>query len=697
MKKKMQNFNLKPLLLFLLVALTAGVGQAQYDGTGTFTKITSEAELTDGYYVIAEANGDAFAMSNDHDGSLFPEEEITPSGGSLTNPGVGIVWLIENEGSGRSIFNEETGDYAAYSGSGSSIQVASSITDNTALWDFSYSSGEFVVTNVATPARILQYNSSAPRFVCYLSASNQQNLSLYKLDDPSAPPAVDLGEDIAICSDEFPITIDAGNDGADFLWSPGGETTQTLTINDFGTYSVTVTTPTGTDTDEIEIAEFCPGSVDVDPYPGAGIFTKISSESELTDGYYVIAEADDVFAMSSAYTGTFFPNNPITVSEGAVTNPSLNLVWLIETDGSGRTIYSIDTEKFASYTEPSSGSGNNVQIVDEVVADNQRWNFALNTDNNWEVSNLTVTDRLLQYNAGAPRFVCYTSSQRKLSLFKYTPAGEDAPPLVNLGEDIEVCSEDFPLTLDAGNEGATFAWSPGGETTQTIAISEFGTYEVTVTNDFGSATDGVTVSEACDCVDDTPALDPLIKRIDFETAGGYTTSIDEFSDGSEDFFTRTDGSNISSGYEVNNPQGSFYFAGMDIDGEGATLPASLTFDANIASYSDLNFKILIAEDDDGSNEYWDAGDYMHITYSVDGGASQNLLWVRNDGSTFNSAPFIDTDFDGIGDGTEITDTFQEFSVAIPETGGNIEINIEFNLDSGNEDIAIDDIRLEGTP
>ncbi|MCA1764512.1 MAG: hypothetical protein LC664_16185 [Flavobacteriales bacterium] len=89
MKKKMQNFNLKPLLLFLLVALTAGVGQAQYDGTGTFTKITSEAELTDGYYVIAEANGDAFAMSNDHDGSLFPEEEITPSGGSLTNPGVG--------------------------------------------------------------------------------------------------------------------------------------------------------------------------------------------------------------------------------------------------------------------------------------------------------------------------------------------------------------------------------------------------------------------------------------------------------------------------------------------------------------------------------------------------------------------------------------------------------------------------------
>ena len=41
------------------VAILAGAQGAcgAYGGSGTFTKITSRADLTDGYYVVASSNG----------------------------------------------------------------------------------------------------------------------------------------------------------------------------------------------------------------------------------------------------------------------------------------------------------------------------------------------------------------------------------------------------------------------------------------------------------------------------------------------------------------------------------------------------------------------------------------------------------------------------------------------------------------
>lgn len=173
----------------------------------------------------------------------------------------------------------------------------------------------------------------------------------------------------------------------------------------------------------------------------------------------------------------------------------------------------------------------------------------------------------------------------------------------------------------------------------------------------------------------------------------YNTSIAEFSDGDGDFFTRTDGANITGGYEVSNMDGSFYFAGMDIDGEGATLPVELsTISIDVTGLTSIDFSVLLAEDDDGTNEDWDDSDYLNITYSVDGGVEQNLIWVRNDGTQYNTAPLIDTDFDGVGDGPEITSTFTEYMENIALSGAtSIQFFLETNLGAGDEDIAFDNI------
>jgi hypothetical protein len=194
-----------------------------------------------------------------------------------------------------------------------------------------------------------------------------------------------------------------------------------------------------------------------------------------------------------------------------------------------------------------------------------------------------------------------------------------------------------------------------------------------------------------------------ISEITFESPGGYTTSVTEFNYLGEDFFTRTDGFDIIDN-TYSNTQGSYYFATEDMNGlgsgasGGATLPLTLLInDIDINNYTNLEFRVHLAEDDDGSNEDWDALDYVHFNYDLNNsGTFSNLLWLENDGTTFNSAPYIDTDFNGTGDGTEITDTFSQFTQNITGTGSLLDIQIVFNLDAGEEDIAIDNIEIWGT-
>ena len=62
---------------------------------------------------------------------------------------------------------------------------------------------------------------------------------------------------------------------------------------------------------------------------------------------------------------------------------------------------------------------------------------------------------------------------------------------VMLGNDTTIC-QGQPITLDAGNAGASFAWSTGAQT-QSISTSAAGNYSVTVSNGFCSAADAIDI------------------------------------------------------------------------------------------------------------------------------------------------------------------------------------------------------------
>ncbi|EPR71003.1 hypothetical protein ADIWIN_3310 [Winogradskyella psychrotolerans RS-3] len=142
-------------------------------------------------------------------------------------------------------------------------------------------------------------------------------------------------------------------------------------------------------------------------------YNQITNIGDLTDGYYVIAVGDEDYAMNNTHNGTYLDRTSISPVASVITNPPAAIIWKIETNGSGRTIYSEDSSKYISYT----GGSNNVQIVNAVTANNQRWNITY-SGGNFIFSNLALTSRDLQYNSGSPRFACYTGSQRDLALYK---------------------------------------------------------------------------------------------------------------------------------------------------------------------------------------------------------------------------------------------------------------------------------------
>ncbi len=164
-----------------------------------------------------------------------------------------------------------------------------------------------------------------------------------------------------------------------------------------------------------------------------------------------------------------------------------------------------------------------------------------------------------------------------------------------------------------------------------------------------------------------------------------------------DYFRITDGSDISAA--ISGVQGAQFFGAQDIDGVTAVgvNPASLTWSGfDVSGLTNFDFSAFFAEDDDGSNQDWDELDYLRAQYRLDGGPWVTFFAIENDGTEFNTAPLIDNDLDGDGDGAEITDTMTQYGAtfAIP-AATTMDIRIEMSLDAGDEDIAIDNVLLTG--
>lgn len=150
-----------------------------------------------------------------------------------------------------------------------------------------------------------------------------------------------------------------------------------------------------------------------------------------------------------------------------------------------------------------------------------------------------------------------------------------------------------------------------------------------------------------------------------------------------------------------NAQGTGFFGAQNTDdapGGGAS-QVSLSWNGiDVSNFENLNLSWFVAEDDSAS-ESWDSSSSFRIEYQLDGGGFQNLFAIASEiGIDLNQEdekPRVDTNFDGVGDGAEITDVFAQFSSVIAN-GSSLDIRVTIEgLDETEEDIAFDNLMLTG--
>ncbi len=212
---------------------------------------------------------------------------------------------------------------------------------------------------------------------------------------------------------------------------------------------------------------------------------------------------------------------------------------------------------------------------------------------------------------------------------------------------------------------------------------------------------GATNTDTVTITDDDAAPANLLTE-DFETDGNgtrYNLSVVDNAASNADYFRRTDGSDIRADH--GNTTG-FFYAGEDIDGvnqsgsTGGSTPAFVTYidPITVVSGTSYTLSLDISEDDDGTAQDWDATDSFMVEISEDGGNTWTAIFAIESTGGTNTEPSQDDDLDGVGDGVNVvTDSFSSFNAAFTPTANSILVRLSYDLDSGDEDIAIDNITI----
>jgi gliding motility-associated-like protein len=291
-------------------------------------------------------------------------------------------------------------------------------------------------------------------------------------------PVVALGSDINICAiDPIPV-LDAGNAGATYQWfnagsAISGATSQTYQPTAAGTYSVSVTNAglcTATDEIIINISPSLPVSLPTDQ--------TICSNDQLP----VLDAGFPGSTYSWSLNGSSIGGNTQTIS---TTTPGIYSV--VVTSASGCT--GTDDYNLAIVQSPSVSLGNDIGLCSTdpfpvLDAGNPGAVYQ------WFESGNAIsgaTSQTYQPTTGGSYSVSVTnggicSGTDDITVTVY------ANLTVSLPTDQTICSNDPSPVLDAGNPGATYAWSLNGNpvgSTQIINASAAGTYSVLVTSATG--------------------------------------------------------------------------------------------------------------------------------------------------------------------------------------------------------------------
>ena len=256
-------------------------------------------------------------------------------------------------------------------------------------------------------------------------------------------PVVNLGNDTLVCGN---LLLDAGNPGASYQWSTGS-TNRIISITQTGTYRVTVTRNNCISADTILVTVSQP------------VFANLPA---------TVSACDQTVLSGTAYTGASYLWSTGATTQ-SITVTQSGTYWLRITRGA---CMSSDTSVVSITTTPIVNAGPDQTVCDSAVVVativSPDGSPAILWSNGATTQTITLPAPGI-YVVNATLNGCTGTDQ--VSIFKHPE------PQPDLGQDRIVCQS---ITLNPGNF-AQYNWSTGA-TTQTILVTQSGTYSITVTD-----------------------------------------------------------------------------------------------------------------------------------------------------------------------------------------------------------------------
>jgi gliding motility-associated-like protein len=119
--------------------------------------------------------------------------------------------------------------------------------------------GDSVLLDAQNPGAGFAWNTGSTQQSFFTSTAGTYIVTVTNSNCPASDTlnlavaqALELGNTTSLCGNPNGVVLDAGNPGAQFLWNTGA-TTQTITVNQAGTYWVTITNGTCSQSDTLEV------------------------------------------------------------------------------------------------------------------------------------------------------------------------------------------------------------------------------------------------------------------------------------------------------------------------------------------------------------------------------------------------------------------------------------------------------------
>ena len=309
------------------------------------------------------------------------------------------------------------------------------------------------------------------------------------VDYDNPPLAIDFGKDTILCPGQS-LTLTTPQPGLDHLWHDNS-TQSTFSLNNAGTYWVTVSNMCGVVSDTINVTTDIPPQIE------------LGADSILCNG--------DIHILDASWTNaTYLWDDNSADPVRTVTQSGVYFVTVTNICGS------VSDEIALDFIDPPQQVflGNDTSICDG------------------EILTLASSQKGFEYlwqdGSTSPEFQVQTSGTYSLTVSNQcgVEGGQIAiqvlfPPEVNLGEDLTVCEEDDePIMLDASfGPGTSYLWQNGSRNPQyAIDGGMGGQFYVEVSNQCGMAVDTLNItSRLCECAIHIPsAFTPNLDGINDE-------------------------------------------------------------------------------------------------------------------------------------------------------------------------------------